>query len=118
MRSTSIFLCITTIVSKFVFFLSFTYLFSFFSYKYNRFLHFHMILSPLLLITSFFPIFKKFIFIVCSLKCSQNAFIQFLPLYTACLFSMLLNGDIVDIEKRDGICWLTFVVDKFSGRYA
>ena len=55
---------------------------------------------------------------MCSLKCSQNAFIQFLPLYTACLFSMLLNGDIVDIERRDGICWLTFVVDEFSGRYA
>ena len=28
---------------------------------------------------------------------------------------MLLNEDIVDIEKSDGICFLTFVVDQFSG---
>ena len=27
---------------------------------------------------------------------------------------MLLNEDIVDIEKPDGICSLTFVVDEFS----
>ena len=27
---------------------------------------------------------------------------------------MLLYGDIVDIEKPDGICSLTFVVDEFS----
>ena len=30
---------------------------------------------------------------------------------------MLVNGDIVDIEKRNGICSLTFVVDKFSGLF-
>ena len=28
---------------------------------------------------------------------------------------MLLKEDIVDIEKPDGICLLTFVVDEFSG---
>ena len=39
----------------------------------------------------------------CSLKDSQNFFIQSLSLYTSCLFSMLLNDDIVDIEKSDGI---------------
>ena len=33
------------------------------------------------------------------------------------LFYMLLNEDIVDIEKPDGICSLTFVVDEFSGLY-
>ena len=27
---------------------------------------------------------------------------------------MLLNEDIVDIEKPDGICFLEFVVDEFS----
>ena len=42
---------------------------------------------------------------------------QFLPLYTSCLFSILLNEDIVDIEKTDGICSLTFVVDDFSGLF-
>ena len=30
---------------------------------------------------------------------------------------MLLNKDIVNIEKPDGICLLTFVVDEFSGLY-
>ena len=30
------------------------------------------------------------------------------------VISMLLNEDIVDIEKPDGICLLTFVVDEFS----
>ena len=39
------------------------------------------------------------IFIVCSLKNLQNFFVQSLPLYTSCLFSMPLNEDIVDIEK-------------------
>ena len=34
-----------------------------------------------------------------SLKDSQNFFIQSLPLHTSCLFSMLLNDDIVDIKK-------------------
>ena len=38
---------------------------------------------------------------------------QSLPLYTSCLFSMLLNDDIVDIEKPDGLCSLTFVVNEF-----
>ena len=38
-------------------------------------------------------------------------------LYTVCMFSMLLNGDIVDIEKPDGIFLLTFVVDEFSGLF-
>ena len=42
---------------------------------------------------------------------------QSIPLYTSCLFSMLLNEDIVDIEKPDGICSLTFVVDEFSGLF-
>ena len=42
---------------------------------------------------------------------------QSLPLYTSCLLSMLLNDDIVEIEKADGICLLTFVVDEFSGLF-
>ena len=36
---------------------------------------------------------------------------QSLPLFTSCLFSMFLNEDIVDIEKPDEICSLTFIVD-------
>ena len=30
---------------------------------------------------------------------------------------MPLNGDSVDIEKPDGICLTTFVVDEFTGCY-
>ena len=30
---------------------------------------------------------------------------------------MLLNEDIVDIEKSDGICSLTFVIDDISGLF-
>ena len=40
---------------------------------------------------------------------------QSLPLNTSSLFSMLLNEDIVNIEKRSGICLLTSAVDEFSG---
>ena len=47
---------------------------------------------------------------VCSLKYSQNFFMQFLSLHTSCSFSMLLNDDFVDTEKPDEICLLTFVV--------
>ena len=39
---------------------------------------------------------------------------QTLRLYSLCLFSTLLNKDIIDIEKPDGICSPTFVVDEFS----
>ena len=45
---------------------------------------------------------KWIIFFTRSLKNSQIFFIQSLPLYTLCLFFMLLNDDIVDIEKLDG----------------
>ena len=34
---------------------------------------------------------------------------------TSCLFSLLLNEDVVDIGKPDGICSLTFVADEVSG---
>ena len=50
---------------------------------------------------------NNFIFI--SLKNSQNFFMQSLPLHTSCSFSELLDNDIVDIEKPDGICLLTVV---------
>ena len=52
-------------------------------------------------------------FIACSLNDLQNLFMKYLPLYTSILFSMLLNDDIIDIEKPDRICSLTFVEDLF-----
>ena len=73
-----------------------------------------MITAALLLITSFFFL-KIIIFIACSLKYSQNLFIQSLPLLRWYVFSMLPNEDIVDIEKPDGIRLLTFAVDEFLG---
>ena len=54
-------------------------------------------------------------FIAYSLKDSKNFFMQSLSLYKSCLFSISLNGDIADIEKPDGICSLSFVLDDFSG---
>ena len=48
---------------------------------------------------------------MCSLKYSQNFFIQSLPLYMSCLFSMFLNDDIIDIEKFDGKYLCSFVVN-------
>ena len=71
-----------------------------------------MIPHPPFLITSFFLFLKLIIFIERSLENSQNFFMQSLPLYASCLFSMLLNEDILEIEKPDGIFSLTFIVDK------
>ena len=42
---------------------------------------------------------------------------QSLPLYRSSLFYMLLNDDILDFEKSDEICSLTFVVNQFSGLF-
>ena len=42
---------------------------------------------------------------------------QSLPLYASCLISALLNDDMLDIEKPNGICSPTFVVDEFSGLF-
>ena len=60
-------------------------------------MHFHTIPAAILLINLFVFFLKLIIFIACSLKDSQNFFMQSLPLYTSCLFSRLLNNDIVDL---------------------
>ena len=74
-----------------------------------------MITAALLLVTFIFFFLKLFIFTACSLKNSQNFFMQPFSLYTSYflhilhilwLFSMLLKENIVDIEKPDGICIL------------
>ena len=77
------------------------------------FLHLHMISVVSLLVIAFFKK-KSIVLTVCSLKYSQNVFMQSLPLYISFLFSMSLNDDIVDIEKPDEY---TFVVDDFSGLF-
>ena len=47
-----------------------------------------------------------------SLKYTQNFFMQFFPLYTSCLFSTLLDDDIVDIEKQNMFTY--FFVGEYS----
>ena len=42
---------------------------------------------------------------------------QSLPLYSSCLFSILLDGKIADIKKDDGICLPTFDVDELLGLF-
>ena len=49
--------------------------------------------------------------IACTHKDLGNFFMQSSPLYLSCLFSMLLNDDIVDIAKPGGICLSAFTVD-------
>ena len=53
----------------------------------------------------------------CSFKDSQNFFMQSFLLYTSCLFSMLLNDNIVGMKKSDGESSLNFVVNHFSGTF-
>ena len=112
MCSTSIFSFIMTMISNFtIFFIFQIFVFKFFL-QIQRILAFSYDSCCSFVNNFIFFFLKLVIFIECSLKDSQNFFTQYLPLYTPCLFSMLLNKDIVDIENADGICSLTFVVDK------
>ena len=97
-----------------IFTLRITYIFIFiFSFTNITDFAFWYEFLALLFITSFF----KIISIVCYPKDSQRFFMQSLPLYTSYLFSMILIDDILDIEKTDGTCLPTFVVDEFSGYF-
>ena len=114
MCSTSIFSCTMTMISNFtIFFIFQIFIFKFFFTNITDFCIFIRYFGSF--VNNFkFVFLKLIIFIGCSLKISQNFFMQSLLLYTSCLFSILLSEDIVDIEKPDGICSLTFVVDEFS----
>ena len=96
--------CTMTMTPSFTEFFTFKICIFKFFYKYKIFLHFQMIPSALLLIT-FFILVKLIIFLACSLKNLQNIFIQSFPLYTSCLFSIImlvfytLDDDIVDTQK-------------------
>ena len=59
------------------------------------------LIAAALLLRIFF-ILKLNIFPACTLKNLQNFFMKSLPLH------MLLNEDILDTEKPDGICSLTY----------
>ena len=102
-----------TMISNFMVFFSFKYLFIYFFLQINQIFAFSYDSWCFLVNNSIFFLFK----IACPIKNTQQFFIQSLPLYTSCLFSMLLNEDIVQIEKPDEICPLTFVADEFSGLF-
>ena len=84
------------------FYLSYIF-FQNFLYKY--FSIFYMIPAGLLPIIPFFFFLKLIILIVYFLKNSQNIFMQSLSIHASCLFSMLLNENIVDIEKSDMLAY-------------
>ena len=73
-----------------------------------------MILAVILLLTY---LFKLIISTAYSLKDSEKFFMQSLLPYTSCLFSMILNDDIIDIENHLAKCSHNFVVDAFSGLF-
>ena len=73
-----------------------------------------MIFAVRFLIISLSFFLKLVLSITWSLKDSQKLSIQPLSLYASCLSYMHLSDDIVDIEKPDGICSPSLVVDEFS----
>ena len=96
MRSTSIFRCIMIMVPDIATFFIFSlFIFKFFFSNIANFCIFHDFCC------SFVNNFNFFIPIACFCKDSKVFYMQSLPLYTSCLFSMLLNVNIVDIEKLD-----------------
>ena len=104
MCSTFIFTCIMKMVPNFMICFIFTYLSSNYSLQIYKIFTISFDSCCCFVNKSIFFFLKSIIFIVCSLKDSQNFIMQSLPLYTSCFFSLFLNVDIVDIEKSDGIC--------------
>ena len=102
MCSTSIFPSITVMISNFTMcFILQTSIFNFFFTILQVFVFSYdpcrSFVNNLILL-----FFKLIIFIVSYLKNSQNFFIQSLLLHTSCLFSMIQNKDIVNIENLMG----------------
>ena len=100
MRSTSMFSCIMIMIFNFSIFLSFKYLFSRFFYKYNRFLHFHMIPATLWLVTSFFS-FENYLFSLRVLLNIHKTFSYYFYLYIHHAFLSLLNGVFASLCARE-----------------
>ena len=118
MCCTSTFSCITTMAPNFtMFFIYSMFILKYFIKKQLSTFEFWYELGFSFVNNFIFFFLKLFVFIACSLKYPQNFFIESLPLYTSCLFSLLSNDDFVDIEKLEGTCSLTFVVDEFSGLF-
>ena len=105
MRSASIFPCIMTMISIFtMFFIFHIFMFKFFFTNITDFCIWYDCCCSFVNNFIFF-ILKLIIFIACFLKDLQSF------LYTSFLFSMLLNDNIVDLEKSDGVCSLTSAIN-------
>ena len=117
MRSTFLFSCIMALISDFtIFFIFQIFIFIFFFINITDCCIF--VWSCCSFLNNFIFLFlKPIIFIAYCLKDSQNFFIQTLSWHTSCLFPMLLNEKVVDIEKPDGICFLALAVDEFLGLF-
>ena len=117
MCSTSIFSCVMTMISNFrIFFFFQIFIFKFFFTNIIDFCIFIWFLC--FFINNFiFFLLKLIIFIVCSLKNSQNFFMQSLPLYTSCLFSYASKEKYCRHWKVWWNMFAYFVVDKFSGLF-
>ena len=88
-----------------------------FFYNCNMWLNLDVILGPLLLTVALF--FSKSInFATCYFREMRKCFIQSSTRYRLCLFSILSNAHIVDIEYPETICSPIFVVEDFSGFFA
>ena len=114
MRSSSIFSCIIKMVSHVtIFFIFQIFILNFFVLQIQQVLVFSCDSCYSFVNNFIFSFLKLIIFIVCSFKDSQHFFIQPLPLYTLCLYSMLLNDDVLDIENlmeyvRLLLLWINF----------
>ena len=114
MRSSSIFSCIIKMVSHVtIFFIFQIFILNFFVLQIQQVLVFSCDSCCSFVNNFIFSFLKLIIFIVCSFKDSQHFFIQPLPLYTLCLYSMLLNDDVLDIENlmeyvRLLLLWINF----------
>ena len=114
MWSTSIFGCIMTMISNFTifFYLKCIYLQVFmtnitdFSFSYD---------FCYLFVNDSIVLKKWLSSLYAPLKIYKKFFMQPLPMYTSCICHMFLSDNIADIEKSDGICSTTFVVDNYSG---
>ena len=115
----STFICpseMTMICDFMIFFVIQIFIFKFFCTYITDFCIF---ISLLLIFCYWFHIFLKkwIIFIASSLKDSQIYLRQSLPLYTLCLFSVLVIDDIVDIKKPDGMCSTAFLKNNFKDSF-
>ena len=119
MCSTSVFTSIVTMVPDFaIVFVIGVLLYKLCFWKYTRFFVFSYDSSCSFVSAIIFFFSKLIIFIVHSLKDSQNFFVQSSP-NTSCLFfihhaSTPANVDIMDIDYPQGICSPTVVKDDFS----